>query len=77
MLIQDEPINEDETTLEIRIVPLMNAILVQLSSDTIRGTFVMDSSLEKEEMDKITMKIFNFIEEISMRSLTDADEIPQ
>jgi hypothetical protein len=77
MIVHVDPIAEDEGNLEIKLVPMPNSFLIQLSSDIIRGTFVMDHSLEREDLNEVMDKIFNFIDELSMRSLTHEEEIPQ
>lgn len=77
MITQKGPITKEETELEIKIVPMPNAYLVQVSSDVFRGMFVMDRGFDHEEMTELTDKIFSFIEELSMRTFGDDDEIPQ
>ena len=77
MLMHQDKIEEDEGQMEIKLVPMPNSFLVQISSDILRGMFVMDHSLEREDFDEVLNKIFNFIDEVSMRSLTNEDEIPQ
>lgn len=77
MLIKQELINKDEGSLEVKIVPIPGSFIIQISSDILRGVLVMDCCLEKEDMDDLNNKIFSLIDEISMRSFADENEIPQ
>lgn len=76
-MIIKEQTREEEGTLEIRIIPMPNAFLIQINSDIVRGTLIMDHSLEKENLDEVITTIFNLIDEVSMGSLPDENEIPQ
>lgn len=78
MIIQrDSMTQEDSNEFIISVVPMPSAFLIQINSSVLRGTFVMDHSLEEEDMKEVFSKVFGLIDEVSMRSLTDEDEIPQ
>jgi hypothetical protein len=77
MIIHKDPVKDDETELEIKIVPMYGSFLVQIASEVVRGTLIIDHSLEREDMNELWNKIYTLFDEISMRNFTNEDEIPQ
>lgn len=73
--IEESKINKEEGNMEIRLVPMHGAFLIQITSDILRGTFVMDHSLDKDDLNEISDRIFQLIDEVSMRSFSNEDEI--
>lgn len=57
-------ISEEE--LEIKLAPVGNVVIAQISSGTIRGTLSIQTDIYEEELTELGKVIFNLIQELEL-----------
>lgn len=68
-------LEEDEEDLELRITPIEAHTIIQFSTAMARGTVIVDSSIEEQDMLELWKTIFNSINEYIL--LGSGDDTPQ
>lgn len=66
---------EEDDDLELRIIPLEGYTVIQFSTSMARGTVVVESSVEQEDMADLWKTIFNSMEEYML--LGSGSDTPQ
>jgi hypothetical protein len=64
-----------EEELEVKLVPVGNIVIVQISSGTIRGTLSIQTDIYKDEITELGEVIFDLMQELELNpSSSNPDE---
>jgi hypothetical protein len=61
-----------EEELEVKLCPVGNVVIAQISSGTIRGTLSIQTDIYEEELTELGKVIFNLMQELDLHANEDA-----
>jgi hypothetical protein len=64
-----------EEDVEVKLIPIEDCYIVQISSGILRGTLIIDKSMEKEDLVEFSETLYELMNQYSLYNASE-DEVP-